>query len=832
MKTILLRSPRLPSDPFLDRAEKSAANAAASEQASAESQQAAQQSASGSAQSSQLADEARVKAETAQGKSETAQQAAETAQGKSETAQQAAETAQGKSETAQQAAEAAQGKAETAQQAAETAQSKTEQSEAAALKSATDAAGDAAVTLDQASKAIDANNAAQVAKSEAIRAKEDATAIVHNDEGSVTPGAGKYPIADSNGHLDIGWTPLLQAMYPYSGVIGSVDKGDLVSNANGGGFDTDTFWVNRVRLKRKQFNIAGRFVDFRGVDFILPEAESTAARAIAFDDIFLGWDGNIQTYRSITPHRTTTGYDRDAIATEHGYTKVQTGLYKTGDTYALLLGRVARRNKGAYHPVFNSEGCAGYGRTDQPAWSFPWNHPSADKLPTNSEMCFSFYSDGGSRSDRRDAGAISGGNENGRPDKKKFDAIYADDFTPLYYSAKNVVDRQALLFDSFNRAVAGETFSGAEGMPYGEKFRIVSFGTDYNSGWQPTGSGIETAGKLTICVDDRAAIRLLDGEVGVLYYSEGAVYVSSNHPQNNSYLSSTLFICNSSGDPAPPITIDTREPVFLRKIAASARPQFLMVDIIGSLDAMPDGWKTHGVPGNWLNVGEEGESLIPDGTSKYNKASRKCLELYQLLESSDKGVTWTDGTAWAKREFEGAANGWRGARDSNRLIMIFYRTSANPFELTGSGEVQSVSNDCLVANHYLPNNFSLYSSNLINKVPVAAAGVRVNRPAISNLPLETYIKPLLAASGSYEQVSHEPISINRDLPAVKSFVYSSGSYLHVIYKELKHNGTSWGDDNKFNIVDKQSTVTDLNGEKVIIGQKRVELPYHFDGETY
>ena len=48
----------------------------------------------------------------------------------------------------------------------------------------------------------------------------------------------------------------------------------------------------------------------------------------------------------------------------------------------------------------------------------------------------------------------------------------------------------------------------------------------------------------------------------------------------------------------------------------AARPQFLMCDIIGSLDAMPQEWLDNGIPGNWLAVGEEGEDLIPDGTVK------------------------------------------------------------------------------------------------------------------------------------------------------------------------------------------------------------------------
>ena len=46
----------------------------------------------------------------------------------------------------------------------------------------------------------------------------------------------------------------------------------------------------------------------------------------------------------------------------------------------------------------------------------------------------------------------------------------------------------------------------------------------------------------------------------------------------------------------------------------SARPQFLAVDIIGATTAMPQEWLDNGIPGNWLAVGEEGESLIPDGT--------------------------------------------------------------------------------------------------------------------------------------------------------------------------------------------------------------------------
>ena len=38
----------------------------------------------------------------------------------------------------------------------------------------------------------------------------------------------------------------------------------------------------------------------------------------------------------------------------------------------------------------------------------------------------------------------------------------------------------------------------------------------------------------------------------------------------------------------------------------------------------------------------------------------------------------------------------------------------------------------------------------------------------------------------------------------------------------------WGDDSKFNIVDNVSTTTDDNANTVLIGQKRIELPYFIE----
>lgn len=676
----------------------------------------------------------------------------------------------------------------------------------------------------QADKSVVNNSAAQAAKNEAVAAKEEALAIVHSGEGSLTASAGKYPVADSNGRLDVNWTPLLAAMYPYSGVIGSMDKEDLFAFYHASSANSNKIYFQNTR--KVSFNINGRRVLAPTSNKALPEAESTADRAIAFDDIFLDWNGNVVTYRSITPHRTVTGYDRDAIASEHGYTKVQTGLYRTSDsaTYLLLLGRVARRNRGAYHPVYNPEGSKAFRRADLSQFSEnPWN---STLIPTVSTAVDCFTA--GIATELQASGSLIG--KGWRPDNYKYDAIYTDDFTPLYYSAKNVIDRQALLFDSFNRAVAGETFSGAEGTPASVTFRVISYGDDYRSEWVATDTGINSVRKLTIHEDDRSTVNLAPNEVGVMYYNGGSIFVTSTIPDDlQTYSGSTFYICDRNGNPASNIMFDFDQPLLFKVAAISARPRFLMCDIIGSLDAMPQEWLDNGIPGNWLSVGEEGESLIPDGTAKNYKLSRKCLECYQVLETTNNGTSWVDVTNLYANDFMGAANAVTATRGAQLCQMVFYRTRANPFELADNAVITAINKNVLVAQHNNLRNGSLLASNCIGKVTTHS---RLRWSEFTSLGYRDTFDRFSEFGGA--SVHHDVTSfITSGNPTIKVFSYlSPQGFLQIIYKEMKHNGTSWGDDNKFNIVNNQSTVTDLNGEEVVVGQKRVELPYHFDGETY
>lgn len=604
-----------------------------------------------------------------------------------------------------------------------------------AVRSTSESANSAKVDAQLAStRATQAGVSANTAKAEADRAQQQAntaTAVVTGGTATLKPEAGKIPIADDKGAIDTDWIPLIQAMYPHSGVIGSVDKSSLIN------FYGQGAGANQVELKRNQFNIAGRLVNItKNIYASLPEAESTPERAIAFDDIFLDWNGIVTPYRSITPHRTTTGYDADAIATEHGYSKVQNGLYKIGATYALLLGRIARRNKGAYHPLFNPEGARLW--IKQGVISGQWHTLSE----FTGDLAFFNASTANSTGYLSSTGFITDG-RSGRPDNKLYDAIYADDFTPLYYSARAVIDRKALLDDSFNRAVAGETFMGTEG----------------------------------------ATVTSADGNT--------------------------------------------------KSKLDSARPQFSMVDIISSLDAMPDEWKEHGIPGNWLAVGENGESLIPDGTSKNQKMSRKVLECYQVLKTSNKGTSWVEVTSTYKTAIQGATNSM-GNQSFNAIdcLMIFYRTSANPFELTNRMPVSEYSNSCMATSW---DGVGSFAYNILGKVTSSNTQPFYETATLTQLPVDYTngmgcIFNTSGACGSYIYNSFVNHNV-RNNPRFISHAYLSKTHMCVIYKELKHNGTKWGDNNNLDSVDNQSTVTDLNGQKVIVGHKRVQLPYHFDG-TY
>ncbi|MCW4013967.1 MAG: hypothetical protein NWF07_13420, partial [Candidatus Bathyarchaeota archaeon] len=307
-----------------------------------------------------------------------------------------------------------------------------------------------------------------------------------------------------------------------------------------------------------------------------------------------------------------------SFKTQDNYTTQSNVAYK-GLCFALPIGLVSRRNQGAFHNVFNPNGCNRIKQESSTSGS-SW-YVSLATLLTSTAECFSVLPD-------IDYGAIASTSTSGRPDNKRYDAIYESDVLDLRSSAHKV-DLQRTLDREFNRGVAGEI-----------------------RGWEKQWKFTEVATQLSTNAGSHAVNVLGDYSVGDL--------ASAVDMTTGVWLFKNQVITGVSAGVS--ITVDG--PVFVRtighEVAISAgkligSKELLHCDIIGDPANYPSEWLTNGVFGTPLLVGESGENLIPDGTSKEFKLSRKCKESVLVLYSTDSGVTWSTTTTWDSY-LEGSTN--------------------------------------------------------------------------------------------------------------------------------------------------------------------------------
>ncbi len=662
----------------------------------------------------------------------------------------------------------------------------------------------ASTSTTKASEATAAKNAAEQARDQAVQ-------IVHNDEGSLTPKPGAYALANEKGHMDIGWTPHLAALYPYSGVMGSVDKASVISTNQSNG------WQNKIRINKNKFNINGRFVERDSIDVTLDEAEFTPDRAIAFDDIFLDWSGSIIPYRSITPNRTVTGYDCDAIAVEHGFSKVKNGLYKKGSNYVILLCRVTRRNQGAYHYIHNKEGTKAI-KTEDGQNQTKWYSPGGKQI-TSINDCFdnSFIQTYGGN-----IGAPA--SQNGRDDRKAYDSIYQEDITLLCLSAEKISDRVAIGDDCLLKAIKGATFSYCEGSII---YKKAIFKFDAN----PSVATLRDP-------DTNYPIQWADVNSNGFEFSLETGQQNSRPaiPQNIIY-STDGHVLKSGYEPSNPIVYTWRNPTipdgsifWYRTWEKNKRPSFIATAITGNLEAMPDEWKAKGIQGSWLCIDEDGNSLLPDGTPKKFKLDRRCIKHLITLYTDDKGKNWKV-SSWGAN-FESYSNSENSSDPSSTVRIIFYETRANPFNYSSIKSNFKVGDFRATNSAHTFQDWSLFVFNVIGKIATESNISDDTQPA----------KGIAMASNrtAYSSVSpyHDPFKNLRDSisPTVKVLPYvgqDKGFYtLGLYFKEMKYDGSSWGDNGSLEVTKLKKILTDNNNNKVFYGHCDLQLPYRFDGISY
>lgn len=571
------------------------------------------------------------------------------------------------------------------------------------------------------------------------------------------------------------------------------------------------------------------------------------------------------------------------------------GLYRKTidgvDYEAVPIALVSRRNQGAYHPVFNAQGCS----VVKSASVFGGNHwyeSAASDIGSTYEAMIprvgdenlpGFFS--------VNPGSIAANNPS-RPDGKFYDAIYASDVKDVRNNANKVTDLNRTLSRELQRAIAGEL----RGTEKSKKIvRAWKIGANYP--WQghqviqAAGSGGSMGGEpldTYISVTSAGAQYLKyygwDGAADKHKFNLMPEYESVSLPVSDlpddgwlikledadTQSSGEILCCDIIGDPANYFrghythksnagsqTIATGDVVLVvdGKLGSVSHEgvaghfyEWLGSDWTGDLGfgawyGEASLWKDLGPdrPGSWLKDGvfgtpllvhpDTGASLVPDGSIKDYKLSRKALDVKLVLrDNADKGNTWVDVTAGWAGELEDSANSKVSALHSDYAWVVFYTTKANGWEAADNAEVLALGDVSGMSTKYRAD----FISHLIDKVGTSNS---LGGYALDGLGVRGYERMLnKALRNTTEQAPvHDVLTLASDVsPAVKLLPYLTREngrlYLQALFKELKFD-VDWGDDAKFNVVDGVVTVTDDNGNTVLAGQKRIALPFFISDEV-
>lgn len=273
---------------------------------------------------------------------------------------------------------------------------------------------------------------------------------------------------------------------------------------------------------------------------------------------------------------------------------------------------------------------------------------------------------------------------------------------------------------------------------------------------------------------------------------------------------------------------------------------FLHTDIIGNPANYPAVWKDAlasggSISGTPLLIGENGESLLPNGSDVTFKATKKVINVNLVVYTPDSGATYGVDTSTWKTALESQANALTVAQGGNMVFLLQYQAYNNNLSPIVNSRVVGGSaglSRCFAGNYYQGNRAASFCNKLIFKTPVnPTAPVFSNQKELTPYVSDDTIK---LYSDAENINTHDTISLyGSTSPAVKLTSYLTNETTRhkqcYVFKEMKYDATgvnqdgtptnTWGDDNKFNIVDNMSTITDNNGNTCLIGQKARLVDY-------
>ncbi|SUI65235.1 hypothetical protein [Shewanella baltica] len=217
----------------------------------------------------------------------------------------------------------------------------------------------------------------------------------------------------------------------------------------------------------------------------------------------------------------------------------------------------------------------------------------------------------------------------------------------------------------------------------------------------------------------------------------------------------------------------------------------------------------------------------PTGSISVFELSRDAVSTPTALRSTNNGVSWSAFTP----TFNAANNSVTLTNEpAANIVILQYQAFAKQTESAPNAAVAGlVPHNVFASSDYRSENGALLGESLIGKVLKNNTGVSVNNKSLLSCAIDSSGE--LTSASNFDGVTHQSLTLGS--PANNSPTFKAVSYLaninqqavpHFAYTELRHNGTSFGDDGKQTIVDNQSTKTDLNGNTVLVGTAKLKEP--------
>ncbi len=594
---------------------------------------------------------------------------------------------------------------------------------------------------------------------------------------------------------------------------------------------------NQFVVLAREERIGGKIVSIPNTNVTLPAAPATSSLLSRRDVVYLRESGIIGVFE---------GLDDNSDMATAGFSAVsgEDGLWSDGTGLATPLVYVHRRNQGAYHPFFNENGCAySANGSDVTGRSF-WE--SVNSIISSTAECFTLASTPANANGSLTTTAV--GSRFPRPDGLFYDAIYLSDITipslqatapsptqlePDYWRDKlaantfkgfhnegipflvpierGVVETQTTATTSGKCSVGDESlysdsdfvivlnqdnvpvYSGYSVIePVANTIRLYTTLTngyrDSRQTWDRTNGDIYTILKVEYReakTSDLTWTDIIGDPVNYPRQATGVIDWESN--QGTQTITAGQAIECSPGHTAGGVVGN----IYLRVATGGSvdLSTAVFTNTILYRDLGPKATflaNAQGMAGFPLIYGENGEDLIPDGTSKEYKVRRKCASVAGVQVSDDKGVSWIENSAgWGALTL--APNSRTSAEPLGRFEFITYRTSALPLEVDELTPVlASKFGDVKASSHSAANNGSVFISSLIGKVPTKGSGVRQGVKPLDSYSLTS--EGLPTSGSSHEPTSHGAFNLEAgDSPAAKALPYLTQDKqpkLQVLFKEM------------------------------------------------